>query len=176
MPIGKVHDAESPSRRIRRILSTEPFDAVHLLDSGLAETLTQVGERRGAVAQRAGHTSRAGDVWRCEHQIEMEGEKRRRCRHSVQYQCVLHGLVADEQVVVDLHDDQAPGRKKDSGPLREIVHPAPGAQKVSSGSAASPARAVPGRGPPKHVQPLPPSLSRSTDAADDGGTRKSAAW
>ena len=41
-------------------------------------------------------------------------------------------------------------------PFGKLSTPAPGAQKVSSGSAASPMMAVPGRGPPKHVQPLPP--------------------
>ena len=35
-------------------------------------------------------------------------------------------LVPLEQVVVDLHDDEAAGRERDTGPLRGVVHAVPG--------------------------------------------------
>ena len=36
------------------------------------------------------------------------------------------GLVPDEQVVVDLHDDQAAGRERHAGPRGDGVQPVPG--------------------------------------------------
>ena len=88
-----------------------------------SETFPQVGERGGPVAQRARHTGRARDVRRGEHQVEVEGLERCRDRHRVEDQRVLHRLVPDQQVVVDLHDDQASSGKNDPGPLGKVVRP-----------------------------------------------------
>ena len=89
---------------------------------------------------------------------------------------VLHRLVADEQVVVDLHDDQAPRREADAGPLGQVVAPWPGAQKLSSGTWGVAERGI-GQGPlPEAGPPLSDSLSRSAVAASDGGTRYRVAW
>jgi hypothetical protein len=82
--------------RIGRIVPTESFDAVYLGYGRPAETLTQVGERSGAVAQRPGHAGRAGDIRWCEHEIEMEGYKSRRCGNGMKYQSVLDGSVAHQ--------------------------------------------------------------------------------
>ncbi len=115
--------AKSPSGGVGRVVPAEPLDPVHLVDSRLAEALAHVGELGGAAAQRAGHAGRAGDVGRGQHQIEMEGQERRRAGRGVEDHRAAHRLVADEEVVVDLHDDQAPGRKGDTRSLGEVVHP-----------------------------------------------------
>ena len=53
----------------------------------------------------------------------MQGQERRRQRDGVEDQRVLHRLVADQQVVVDLHDHHAPGRNDKPGSRREVDGP-----------------------------------------------------
>ena len=73
----------------------------------LAEALSEVGERGVAVAERSGDPGRARDVGRGRHQRQAHRAQRRRRGDGVEHEPGVHRLVAEEQVVVDLHDDEA---------------------------------------------------------------------
>ena len=130
-PAGEVHvgphsndvaglvDRPHARRRVTlgrslRISTTNRLECVVEGDSALPKALTNVGQRRRPVTQCPSDTGGAGDVGGRRHEVEFERQQRRVRGHCVQHHLVLDGLVADQHVVVNLHDDQASGRKVDA--------------------------------------------------------------
>ena len=112
---GQVHDVVSPAGGSAGLRPQIGLEGVDEADGALPEALAQVGQRGGAVAQRPGDAGRAGDVRRGRHQVELRAASAASRPGTVfRMQLGPHRLVPAEQVVVDLHDDEAPGRELDA--------------------------------------------------------------
>ena len=105
---GQLHEVVSPAGGSVGIAPADALDDVDEAHRPGPKRWPQVGQRRRAAAQRSGHPARARDVRRC--RLEARGSRRWRWRdggHGVELQRGPHRLVPAQQVVVDLHDDQA---------------------------------------------------------------------
>ncbi len=121
VPTGHSHEVESPTGGFAGLRPQNDSMVLTKSISLCPNRWPRLAREAARAAERPGHAARARHVrWRG-HQVELEGEEVRGRRYRVEHHRVLDGLVADQQVVVHLHDDKAAGRQVDPGPVGQVV-------------------------------------------------------
>ena len=102
-------------RRVGRIVAAHSLHTCIEQGHVRAETFGQIGHLGLSIAQRPGHSGRTGDVGCRDQRLNRRRAQLGSRWHGVELRVRRNRPITHQQVVVDLHDDEALGRKRRPG-------------------------------------------------------------